>query len=111
MSYGLNLPTSGALGWWDNSYDADAPGGSKAVEVAADTTSSGRDSWTGFWQGLTGTVVSYALQKDAAKSGLNVSTPAASQPVYVQQPGAGQAIPPGLLLVGLGVLVFMAVKD
>jgi len=109
MSYGLTAPTSGALGWWDTTYDTSAPGGSKAADVAAQTTN-GNDGWGGFWQGLVGTVTSYAIQKDAAKSGLNVSTPTA-QPVYIQQPAAQPAIPPGLLLIGLGVLVYMAAKD
>lgn len=107
---GLGIQAPAGLSWWDNTYEADAPGGSKAADVAANTTSSGNDGWSGYWKDMLGTVVSYAIQKDAAQSGLNVSTPAASQPVYVQQ-AASQAIPPGLLLLGLGVLVFMAVKE
>lgn len=111
MSYGLNLPTSGALGWWDTSYDVSAPGGSKVADAAANTTAAPVDSWGGYWQGLLSTVTSYAIAKDAAKSGVVSSGGGQVQPVVIQAPAAQQGIPPVLLLAGLGLLAYMAAKD
>jgi hypothetical protein len=109
MSYGLSVPTSGALGWWDTSYDVSAPGGNKAPEAAANTTSSTNDSWGGYWQGLLTTAVNYSIAKDAAKSGVHVQAPATQYgPAYVP---AQQQIPSVLLLAGIGLVVYLAVKD
>lgn len=105
MSYGLTPPD-----WVDNSWSTSGAGGSDIATQTADN-STGVDGWGGFFQNLTATAFSYALQKDASKS--QVTAQPAQQPIYVQAPASASAslnIPPALLVVGLGVLAYVALS-
>lgn len=69
----------------------------------------GQDRWSGFFQSILGNVTSYAISKDAAKSGIVQAraangTPiytAAGTPVYQPQSAAGNG---SLLLIGLAAV-------
>ena len=105
MSYGLQAPN-----WFDTSWtNAGGSGGDIATQTADNST--GTDSWGGFFQNLAGTALQYAIAKDSAQT----SAPATGQPVvYVQsQPQQAQGVqqvPPIILLGGLGLLAYMALK-
>ena len=105
MSYGLQAPA-----WFDNSWSTDGAGGSDIATQTANNRT-GSDGWGGFFQNLTATAFQYALQKDANKS--QVTAQPAQAPVYVQAPASVSGslnIPPALLVVGLGVLAYVALS-
>lgn len=71
------------------------------------TLSDGPDLWTGFFQNLIGSATKYAIQRDAAKSGLQQGTAANGQPVYSAPPAAlsvGGMNTGGLLIIGAAIL-------
>jgi hypothetical protein len=105
MPYGLQAPN-----WVDNSWATAGGTGSDIATQTADS-SAGTDGWGDFFKGLTQTAFSYALQKDASKN--QVTAQPAMQPVYVQAPASASAslnIPPGLLLLGVGVVAYLALS-
>lgn len=80
------------------------------------TDTSGPDSWGGFWKGLIGKGVDYAIKKDAVTSGVVPRGMAASgQPVYMGAPYQAQSgLNLGgntLLLLAIGAAVVFALKD
>lgn len=107
-----------ALQYWgtsfDTSYDVSAPGGNSAAAVAADTESSGNDGWGDFWRTTAQNVIGYAIARDAARNGVAVQQPmgnGAVAPVYVPQSQATMGVPPVLLLAGVGLLAYLAIKN
>lgn len=107
MSLGLQAPN-----WVDNTWSTAGGTGSDIATQTADN-STGTDGWGDFFKGLTQTAFSYALQKDAAMTKSQVTAQPAQQPVYVQAPASASAslnIPPTLLVLGLGVVAYMALS-
>lgn len=114
MSYGLQAP---ATGWWGNSgsYDVSAPGDNTTAGQTADNAKGG-DAWGDFWKSTISTVTSYAIARDAAKSGLAAQNSGGAMPGYqapVYAPAPRQPEPLGgllpLLIVG-GIVWAVASK-
>jgi hypothetical protein len=110
MSYGLQAPT----GWWGNSgtYDVGAPG-DETTAGQATKTATVNDAWGGFWDSVVKPITSYAIARDAAKSGIAVQNsggtmPGYQGPVYTQAPAAPAPALGGLLpLLLVGAVVYV----
>lgn len=104
-----------APAWFDNSWSsASAPG--QDVATATANNSTGTDGWGGFFQGLVSQGLNYAIQRDAAKNNLT-SSPQGQPVVYQMGPmpapvpaSSFGGVPPLVLLGGLGLLAFVALK-
>lgn len=113
MSYGLQPPLTG---WWGNSgtYDVAAPGGTAIGEQTAEVK--GGDGWGDFWRQTVSQVTSFAIAREAAKSGMVQQHSGGAMPGYqapVYAPAPRQPEPLGgllpLLIVG-GVVWAVASK-
>ena len=97
-----------------STYDQPNTANTVTTDIATQSAAQnggGNDQWTGWLQNLGTGLLSYAVKKDAVQSGL--STPAGQPVAYYQQPAAagGLAINGStLLLIGVGVVIWLAVK-
>lgn len=99
----------------DNSFTTDKTDLSvslNAAEAATPSTSAPRQGFSDFWQGIANTVVGYAIQKDAAQSGLTTTggrlqqgaTNGATTQTPVQQARGFSPLAVGALLLGAYML-------
>lgn len=83
---------------WADSTGTVKQNGDNIVSTSLTATaapSQGQDQWSGWLQSLIGQVTSYAIAKDARKSGLAPATAANGQPIYASS-GAQTYAPAGL---------------
>lgn len=80
-----------------------------AIQSMQPVSADQAQSWSGFWQDLTKGVVSYAVAKDARQSGLTNAQAGASAAAQ-RRPAPAQQVPPGLLLLIVGGIVFAATR-
>jgi hypothetical protein len=111
MDYDIN-GTSGDWGpeTWLDPTGTTANNGPQVMAndvLTQSTVSNGQDKWTGFFQNLIGNTVKYAVQRDAARSGLTQGTAANGQPIYTAMPQqqAGTGLSTGVVLLVLGGIV------
>lgn len=98
------LPTAWVDPGGNQPYTGGYAGQTNSPMTSTSQTTAGQDSWSGFFQQAFGTVVNYAIAKDARQSGLVQQTGANGQPIYT---ASGQPVyrPAGS---GAGLLVLAA---
>jgi hypothetical protein len=108
MSYGLKAPE----GWWGNSGTYNVGVGDETVAGQTADHSTSNDGWSGFWKDTISQVTSFAIAREAAKSGMaqqyTTSMPGQQPgPVYVPQQSAADPLRGLLPLLIVGGIVYV----